>query len=432
MNDNACAVFLNLINLAVRMMPIFLCLEPRQKNRENIAAVSVYLWVVMISMQSLFHMNETQFLLFSGAFSCLFFLVLLIFFDGSLLKKAFLYLSAWLLAALSNSLNAFAAWVLRGAGNLTSLQVGVIVSFLSACGVYLFVRFWLKEVTERLFAQLTSRSCLLLLGYPAAALGIILYGTSTIFSPAVLALRGFQDIIFYLALCVMILILYVMILSSTAGIVTRRKTEEELSFAKKLIDSQRERYNQMLEHMEQVRIIRHDFRHHIHALEHMDLDAQKQYLAYLHREMEETSEEYFCENRAVNGLLQESAAKCRQNGIDFQTELDISSHIPIDDLTLCIVTGNLINNAIEACLKLPAARHISFRARWLENHLLLLVENTYNGHLHLDHETFLSTKPDGGLGLLSVRRILNQPGDEFDIDYNDTMFTAMVKIGVRG
>ena len=57
MNDNACAVFLNLINLAVRMMPIFLCLEPRQKNRENIAAVSVYLWVVMISMQSLFHMN---------------------------------------------------------------------------------------------------------------------------------------------------------------------------------------------------------------------------------------------------------------------------------------------------------------------------------------------------------------------------------------
>lgn len=432
MNDYACAVFLNLINLAVRMMPIFLCLEPRRKNRENIAAVSVYLWVIMISMQSLFHMNDMQFLLFRGTFSCLFFLVLLIFFDGNLLKKVFLYLSAWLLAALSNSLNAFAAWVLKDAGTLSYLQVGVMVSFLSACGVYFFVRFWLRDVTDRLFAQLTSRSCLLLIGYPAAALAIILYGTSTIFSPEVLESRGFQDIIFYLALCVMILLLYVMILSSTAGLVTRKKTEEELTFAKKLIDGQRERYNQMLEHMEEVRIIRHDFRHHIHALEHMDLEAQKQYLAYLHREMEETAEEHFCENRAVNSLLQESAGKCRQNSIVFQTELDISSHIPIDDLTLCIVVGNLMNNAIEACLKLDASRLISLRARWLENHLLILVENTYNGHLHLDHGAFLSTKQEGGLGLLSVRRILNQPGDEFDIDYSDTMFTAMVKIGVRG
>ena len=48
MNDAACSVFQDLINLSVRMMPIFLCLEPKQKNRETIAACSVYLWVIMI------------------------------------------------------------------------------------------------------------------------------------------------------------------------------------------------------------------------------------------------------------------------------------------------------------------------------------------------------------------------------------------------
>ena len=45
MNDAACSVFQDLINLSVRMMPIFLCLEPKQKNRETIAACSVYLWL---------------------------------------------------------------------------------------------------------------------------------------------------------------------------------------------------------------------------------------------------------------------------------------------------------------------------------------------------------------------------------------------------
>ena len=73
MNDAACSVFQDLINLSVRMMPIFLCLEPKQKNRETIAACSVYLWVIMIFTQSLFHIPDRTFWIFQAIFSCLFF-----------------------------------------------------------------------------------------------------------------------------------------------------------------------------------------------------------------------------------------------------------------------------------------------------------------------------------------------------------------------
>lgn len=73
MNDAACGIFQNLINLSVRMMPIFLCLKPKQKNRETIAACSVYLWVIMIFTQSLFHISDRTFWIFQGIFSCLFF-----------------------------------------------------------------------------------------------------------------------------------------------------------------------------------------------------------------------------------------------------------------------------------------------------------------------------------------------------------------------
>ena len=79
MNDNACTIILNLINMAVRMMPIFVCMEPKHKNKENIAAVSAYLWVLMVSMESVFHIDPRAFLTFRGLFSCLFFLVLLVF-----------------------------------------------------------------------------------------------------------------------------------------------------------------------------------------------------------------------------------------------------------------------------------------------------------------------------------------------------------------
>lgn len=428
MNDNACKIILNLINLAVRMMPIFVCLEPKRRNRENIAAVSAYLWVIMVSMQSLFHISPQVFFIFQGVFSCLFFLVLLIFFRGSLLKKAFLYVSAWLFAVLSTSLNEFAAW-LPGTRSLLSYgQICVIVSLISAAGFCVFVRLWLKETVDSLFAQLSIRNCSLLLTYPSVSLVVLLIGGNTIFSPKSLAARGAEDILFFLALCVMILVLYVMILGNTLEIMCRRKTEEELKFARQLIGKQREHYNQTLDYIEQVRIIKHDFRHHIHALQSMGKEEQDRYLKNLKEELDRTAEMVFCQNQAVNGLLQEYAVRARQDAVAFEAKMDLSAHVPVDDLTLCIVIGNLLENAFEACKRIDGRRFVRLRARWMEDHLMMIVENSYNGQISQSGGKILSSKKDGGLGFLSVRRILNQPGDEFDVDYDGKMFTAMVKI----
>lgn len=428
MNDNACTIFLNLINLAVRMMPIFVCLEPKHRNRENIAAVSAYLWVIMVSMQSLFHIRQQVFFVFQGIFSCLFFLVLLIFFKGSLLKKAFLYVSAWLFAVLSTSLNEFAAWLLGNRVSLSYGQICVMVSLVSASGFCVFVHFWLRDTVDRLFAQLSTRSCSLLLTYPSVTLFVLFIGSNTIFSPRSLAVRGAEDILFFLALCVMILVLYVMILGSTLEIMCRRKTEEELQFARQLIGKQREHYNQTLDYIEQVRIIKHDFRHHIHALQNMGKEEQDRYLKSLKEELDRTAEMVFCQNQAVNGLLQDYAVRAKQDGIAFEARMDLSAHVPVDDLTLCIVVGNLLENAFEACRRIDGRRFIRIQARWMEDHLMMMVENSYNGQIKQSGGKILSSKKDGGLGMLSIRRILSHPGDEFDVDYDGKTFTAMVKI----
>ncbi|EXG84614.1 hypothetical protein K413DRAFT_1366 [Clostridium sp. ASBs410] len=428
MNEAACNVVLNLINLAVRMMPIFVCLEPKRKNRENIAAVSAYLWVIMVSLQSLFHIREPIFPIVQGIFSCLFFLLLLIFFNGELMKKVFLYLSAWLFAILSMSLNEFAASVLGRSIFLSYGQICVIVSLLSACGFYFFVRCWLKDMTSQLFIQLSKRSNLLLTAYPAISLTISLFGTSTIFSRESLTKRGFEDVVFYLAFCTMILVLYVMTLAGTLEAVSRKKTEEELLFARQLIGKQREHYNQMLEHAEELRIIRHDFRHHIHALLNMDKNEQRKYLLDLNKELDTSREQIYCENPAVNQILQEYGIRCQESQIEFEAGLDISAHIPIDDLTLCIVIGNLLENSMEACMKLKENRFIHLQARWKQDHLMMLAENSYNGQIKESEGKLLSSKQDGGLGLLSIRRILNRPGDDFDVYFNETTFTAMVNI----
>lgn len=431
MNDEACRIFLNLITLSVRMMPVFVCLEPKVKSRENIASISVYLWVIMTFLQILFHIPDSVFMVFQGLFSFLYFLILLLFFQGGLLEKAFLYLSAWLFAVLSASLNELIAWALLGRTELTYAQICVIVSALSAFGFYLGVRLWMKEAVRRLFTELSVRASTLLLAYPTVSLLLLFVGTKTIFSSSALAVGGFGAVAFFFILCSMIVGLYVLILNSILELMEHRKMAEELEVAKRLLYQQREHYHQILDYIEQVRIIRHDFRHHIHALQSMDRDAQSRYLHDLQKELDNTATQIYCQNQAVNGLLQEFSGRCRENQVKLETHLDLPETISIDDLTLCIVIGNLLENALDACRRITDSRFIRIRCRRESNDLKLLVENSFDGQVRKMGGELLSRKQEGGLGLLSIRRTLSCPGDDFEVSYTDSVFTSMATIAAR-
>lgn len=428
MNDAACHVFQDLINLSVRMMPIFLCLEPKQKNRETIAACSVYLWVIMICTQSLLKIPDTIFWVFQGVFSCLFFLVLLIFFHGSAVEKLFFYLSAWMLSDLSSFLNRFASWSFQELLPITEEQLCTLISLISASLCCLFVHCWLKKRASQIFGSLSPRFCLLVAAYPALFLIIQLIGEHALFPNGIPSGQARSILFFFLVLCMSLLLLYVLTLNNTAQIIKHRQTEAELTFARQMIGKQREHYNQTLDYIEQVRIIRHDFRHHIHALLYMDKEQQVKYLKNLQQELENDEQKTFCENQAVNGLIQEYAGRAKKAGISFTARLDLSAHIPIDDLTLCIVIGNLLENAMEASRKMEKDPFIRIQARMDGDHLLMLVENAYHGTIQEKNGKILSSKKDGGLGMLSIQRILNRPEDEFDVYFNDDTFTAMVRI----
>lgn len=428
MNDSCCTIFINLINIILRMMPIFICLEPKKQSRENIAAISVYIWVIMLCIDSLFTFDRETLLFIQMLFSTIFFLVLLVFFKGKTTLKAFLYISAWLFEVISVSFNEFFAWVLRKNSVLTYKQICLIVSLISACIFFVFVYKWLRKNVLTIFNQLVARYESLLIVYPLLALIIMFIGINTIFSPSSLSKQGGGEISFFLALCIMIMITYVLILSNTRAIVEGKKAEEELQYAKHMISKQRDHYNQVLDYIEQVRIIRHDFRHHIYALQSMDKDEQNVYLKSLQKNLDQSDEIFFCQNQSLNGLLQDYNARAKKNNIDFDVRLDISHNTPVDDLTLCIIIGNLLENAFEACSHIENEKFISIHGRWADNSLMMIVENSYDGHVNKKNGNLVSRKKDGGLGLISIKRMLSKPGNEFEVSYDDNVFTVMIKI----
>lgn len=397
MNDAACHVFQDLINLSVRMMPIFLCLEPKQKNRETIAACSVYLWAIMIFTQSLFHIPDHIFWIFQGFFHACFSCASGLF-PRFCCRKA-VFLSVGMDAGgpflISESLYSLVLPHMAPSVRRTALHT----HFPDQCLALLPVCAFLAEETRRqIFGSLSARFCLLVAAYPALFLFIQLIGERALFPYGIPSGQSQSLLLFFLVLCVSLLLLYVLTLNSTCP---DRKTQADRGRADlcpQMISKQREHYNQTLDYIEQVRIIRHDFRHHIHALLYMDKEQQVKYLKNLQKELETSEQKIFCENQAVNGLIQEYAVRAEKAGISFTARLDLSAHIPIDDLTLCIVIGNLLENAMEASKKMEKDSFIRIQARMDGDHLLMLVENAYNGSIQEKNGNILSSKKDGGSG----------------------------------
>ena len=201
--------------------------------------------------------------------------------------------------------------------------------------------------------------------------------------------------------------------------------------ARRIIDLQKENYDNLQGYQQRIRIIRHDFRHHIHALLHMN-DAEKQaYLTNLQDEMDRPAELNFCENPAVNGLLQEYAGRSREKGIQFDAQVAFGDELPVDNLTLCVIIGNLLQNALEASCKCQDTRYIHIYLKSEGAALRIMVENSYDGNLMRQDDKLISTKKDGGLGMLSIRRLLEDPKDDFDYYENGEAFTAMVYLSPR-
>ncbi len=83
---------------------------------------------------------------------------------------------------------------------------------------------------------------------------------------------------------------------------------------------------------------------------------------------------------------------------------------------LCIVIGNLLENAVTACAGADAP-FIRMRGRLSDGILTIVMDNRYAS---------ISRTPEGGIGLLSVRSIAEKYGGGCRFEAADTVFSSSV------
>lgn len=114
-------------------------------------------------------------------------------------------------------------------------------------------------------------------------------------------------------------------------------------------------------------------------------------------------------NIVIDSLIGYWYVEAKKVGIDFSVNVNIPMEMPFRGADICLILGNLLENAVEAAQKAEGKKYIRLHMKYDKNNLLLFVENNYKGVLIKTKDKRLkSTKTDAenhGVGLSSVYRI---------------------------
>lgn len=133
------------------------------------------------------------------------------------------------------------------------------------------------------------------------------------------------------------------------------RAEEKAKRSKMLIDMKSEQYNMITEKIEKTRKSRHDIHHHINVVYQLAKENKiEQLIEYLeeYNKIDSTKEPMvYCNNSTVDAILNHYILLAKDNGIEVHLNVALPEKLKIRDTDLCIVIGNLLENAIEASKK---------------------------------------------------------------------------------
>ncbi len=179
---------------------------------------------------------------------------------------------------------------------------------------------------------------------------------------------------------------------------------------------------------------RHDYHNHIQALQaSMALekyDEVNAYLRQLNDDLTNVDTVIKTGRVMVDAILNGKINIAAQNKITVNAKAKIPKQTPVTDVDLCVIIGNLLDNAVEENKKLPQEeRFIRIYIGQKNTQFYLAFTNAAGKKQVRQGRLFVSSKGSNhGLGLVRVESIVKKYGGFFSADSEDGGFTAEILI----
>ena len=318
--------------------------------------------------------------------------------------------------------------------NFFSWQSGFITLFLILCTILLMVKA-MSHITKGLCSVSVPsfwRTAWLL---PCSVTLILLLLTGDIRSGTVTisALLARVLLLICMFLISHFMILFIQQLKEQLETNTRNQAME------RLLQIQHDQYSMLQARIAENRRARHDFRQHLRVIQDCvkrgDLEDLKSYLAEYEKQFPSHSDHIYCNSYAVNAILAFYADKAENHNIRLDVKIQMSDTPVIPETEFCVLLGNLLENALDACqtgrpeseTSQPFIRVCAIQTG--TSTLSITVDNTSVFKPTWINEKLVSTKAAGsGIGTESIRMIAEQYRGDARFEWRDGVFYASVML----
>lgn len=174
---------------------------------------------------------------------------------------------------------------------------------------------------------------------------------------------------------------------------------------------------------------RHDYRHHIQTMKvhaaNGEYEEISKYLDMLDDDLTNVETVIKTGNRMADAILNSKLSVATKNGITVKAEAKIPVSLSVSELDLCIIIGNLLDNAIDACMELPVEKRlIRIYMEMKGNFLYFALTNTSGGK---KKKNFRSTKgEEHGFGINRMDAVVEKYGGYITRASEDEAFSTEV------
>lgn len=211
--------------------------------------------------------------------------------------------------------------------------------------------------------------------------------------------------------------------------------QEQGKWAEQLLSLQAAQYEAFKQNMEQTKAQRHDLRHQLAVIRSYSIEGDNSkltgYLDTLFAEIPDQHGVSYCENVAVNAIVSYYAVLAEKSGIKLSIKLTVPEHTQrISETNLCVIFGNLLENAMEACGRMTEGdRFIRLYSRLQHKTLTITVDNSFDGTVCKQGERLRSSKrADLGIGTASVTTVAEKHGGSASFEATEAVFQASVYV----
>ena len=185
----------------------------------------------------------------------------------------------------------------------------------------------------------------------------------------------------------------------------------------------------------QMRGWRHDYHNHIQAMKAYrsleENDKVDDYLSSLETDLASVDNLIKSGNVMIDAILNSKLSLAKSRKIDINAKAIVPKNITISEIDLCVIIGNLLDNAIEACLSIEdeSNRFIRVYMDLKRDNLYLSVTNMSGGSAQKRDGRYISGKGENhGFGLMRVDKIVDKYAGYIKRRDEDGAFTSEIML----